>query len=108
MPWYYYLAYFFAGAFLANAVPHFVQGICGNRFQTPLASPPGIGESSAVVNVLWAFFNLAIGGGLLHYFFPPVLPPPLASCIAAAAGALLTALWLAMHFSKVRNSPPHP
>jgi hypothetical protein len=108
MPWYYYLAYFFAGAFLANGVPHFVQGICGNRFQTPFASPPAVGESSAVVNVLWGFFNFAVGGGLLHYFFPPVLPPPLLCCIVGAAGALATTLWLAMHFSKVRNSAPHP
>jgi hypothetical protein len=27
MPWYHYLAHFVAGAFLANGVPHFVQGI---------------------------------------------------------------------------------
>ena len=46
MPWYDYLAHFFAGAFLANGVPHFVQGICGNKFQSPFASPPGVGESS--------------------------------------------------------------
>jgi hypothetical protein len=58
--------------------------------------------------VLWAFFNFAVGGWLLHYFFPPVLPPPLLSCIVGGAGALITALWLSMHFSKVRNSAPHP
>jgi hypothetical protein len=33
-------AWFFAGAFLANSIPHTVQGICGSRFQTPFASPP--------------------------------------------------------------------
>jgi hypothetical protein len=108
MPWSYYLAYFFAGAFLANGVPHFVQGICGNKFQTPFASPPAVGESSAVANVLWGLFNFAAGGGLLHYFWPPVLPPPLTSCIAALLGALCIALWLATHFSKVRNASPHP
>jgi hypothetical protein len=47
MLWYDYLAHFVAGAFLANGVPHFVQGICGNKFQTPFARPRGIGESSA-------------------------------------------------------------
>jgi hypothetical protein len=41
-----------AGAFLANGVPHFVQGICGNKFQTPFARPRGVGESSALVNVI--------------------------------------------------------
>ena len=29
------------------------------HFQTPFASPPGIGKSSPVVNVLWGFLNLA-------------------------------------------------
>ena len=76
MRWYNYLACFFAGAFLANAIPHTVQGICGNRFQTPFASPPGVGESCAIVNVIWGFANFAIGGGLLRIFFPKELPPP--------------------------------
>jgi hypothetical protein len=107
MPWYDYIAYFFAGAFLANGVPHFVQGICGNRFQTPFASPPGRGESSAIINVAWGWFNFVVGGALLHDFFPP-LPPAIASGAAVAAGALVMALWLARHFGKVRTSAPHP
>jgi hypothetical protein len=61
MRWYHYVAYFFAGAFLANAVPHFVNGVSGHPFQSPFASPPGEGLSSATVNVLWGFFNLAVG-----------------------------------------------
>src|ERR1700722_672682 len=61
MRWYHYVAYFFAGAFLTNAVPHFVNGISGNPFQSPLASPPGEGLSSSTVNVLWGFCNLAVG-----------------------------------------------
>ncbi len=48
-----YLAFFFAGALLANAVPHFVQGICGKKFPTPLALLQGVKESSALVNVIW-------------------------------------------------------
>lgn len=66
MPWYDYLACFFAGAFLANAVPHFVQGICGNRFPTPFAHPPGKGLSSPTVNVVWALVNLVAGSLLLR------------------------------------------
>ncbi len=61
MPWYVCLAYFFGGAFLVNAVPHFVSGVCGRPFPSPFASPPGRGMSSPVVNVLWGFFNLTIG-----------------------------------------------
>jgi hypothetical protein len=108
MPWYVYLAWFFAGAFLANSIPHIVQGICGNRFQTPFASPPGVGESSAIVNVIWGFVNLAVGGALLHIFFPGGLPPPWPLCIAALIGALAMALFLSGHFGKVRNTAPHP
>jgi hypothetical protein len=59
------LAAFFAGAFLANTVPHFVHGISGDRFPTPFAKPPGKGLSSPTVNVLWALFNLAAGYVLL-------------------------------------------
>lgn len=61
MEWYNYVSAFFAGAFLANFVPHFVSGICGNPFPTPFANPPGKGLSSPVVNVAWALFNLIAG-----------------------------------------------
>jgi hypothetical protein len=55
------IACFFAGAFLANVVPHFVHGISGNRFPTPFAHPPGKGLSSPTVNVVWALVNLVAG-----------------------------------------------
>lgn len=61
MVWYEYIASFFSGIFLANTVPHFVQGISGNRFPTPFAKPPGRGLSSPTVNVVWALLNLIIG-----------------------------------------------
>ena len=59
--WYDYIGCFFSGLFLANAVPHFVHGISGDRFPTPFARPPGRGLSSPTVNVVWALFNLAAG-----------------------------------------------
>jgi len=61
MKWYNYISCFFAGAFLANVVPHFVHGISGDAFPTPFANPPGKGLSSPTVNVLWALFNLLVG-----------------------------------------------
>jgi hypothetical protein len=60
MRWYHYLAYFFGGAFLANTLPHLINVVSGNAFQSPFASPPGVGLSSASVNVLWGFFNLVV------------------------------------------------
>jgi hypothetical protein len=59
MHWYFYLAYFFGGAFLANSIPHIGNGVSGRPFQSPFAKPPGKGLSSSTVNVFWGFFNLA-------------------------------------------------
>ena len=59
--WYHHIAYFFGGAFLANTIPHFVNGVSGSPFQSPFASPPGQGLSSSMVNVLWGVLNLVIG-----------------------------------------------
>jgi hypothetical protein len=59
--WYHYIAYFFGGIFLANAIPHLGNGISGHGFQSPFAHPPGEGLSSATVNVVWGLFNLFIG-----------------------------------------------
>ena len=58
MVWYVYVAWFFAGVFLTNAIPHTVQGLSGNPFPTPFASPPGRGNSPPELNVIWGFFNL--------------------------------------------------
>jgi hypothetical protein len=65
MHWSHYAALFFAGAFLTNGIPHFVSGVMGRPFQSPFAKPPGEGLSSSTVNVLWGFFNLAVGYVLL-------------------------------------------
>jgi hypothetical protein len=61
MKWHHYIAGFFAGVFLTNVIPHFVNGISGNAFPTPFADPPGKGLSSPLTNLLWAFTNLFIG-----------------------------------------------
>lgn len=61
MLWYHFIACFFSGLFLANAVPHFVHGISGDRFPSPFAKPPGRGLSSPTVNVVWALLNLLAG-----------------------------------------------
>lgn len=67
MNWYYFPAYFFAGAFLANFVPHFVSGVQGRALQSPFASPPFRGLSSSRVNVLWGLCNLAVAYALLAH-----------------------------------------
>lgn len=67
MEWLHDVACFFAGAFLANVVPHFFHGISGDRFPTPFAHPPGKGLSSPPVNVLWALVNLIVGYFLFRF-----------------------------------------
>ena len=60
MPWYHYVACFFGGALLANALPHLIAGVSGRPMYSPFASPPFKGLSSPLVNVLWALVNLAV------------------------------------------------
>ncbi len=61
MEWYHYFSAFWAGMFLANFVPHFVNGISGDAFPTPFSKPRGKGLSSPTLNVVWALFNLLAG-----------------------------------------------
>jgi hypothetical protein len=103
MDWYFYLAQFVSGLFLANGVPHFVRGISGQRFQSPFASPRGVGESSPLVNVLWGFANIVVGFALLR-MFEPQGQEEVAGWIAVGAGVLLLGVLLALHFGRVRGN----
>jgi hypothetical protein len=101
MAWYIAVAHFFAGAFLSNGVPHFVNGISGRRFPTPFASPPGVGLSSPTLNVVWGFANIVVGSVLLA-----ALAGPSSSAgrwldaLVVGAGALAMALILSQAFSR--------
>lgn len=46
---------FFAGAFLANGVPHFIKGITGQTHMTPFKR-----VSNSYLNVIWGFINFAL------------------------------------------------
>jgi hypothetical protein len=105
LPVYIHLLQFVSGLFLANGVPHFVQGISGHRFQTPFASPPGVGESSPVVNVLWGFANLVIGFALLWSVWPKGADV-VAEWALVWLGALVIALFCAHHFGRMRSKRP--
>lgn len=100
MEWYEYLGCFFGGAFLVNAVPHFVNGVSGRPFPSPFASPPGKGESSPVVNVLWGALNLAIGYllavrvGDFHIHAMPTV-------VVLGVGGLVMGIQLAWWFGRI-------
>lgn len=94
-----YLALFFSGAFLCNCVPHLASGLRGEPFPTPFAKPRGVGDSSALVNVLWGYFNLLAGLYLLTR--QPVTLGVNANCLAVFAGALGLGTYMSVHFGKV-------
>ena len=102
MDWYAYIAYFGAGIFLANGAPHFVNGISGKRFQSPFASPPGVGESSPVVNVIWGMVNFAIGhiliSGVGDFNFGMTR-----DVLMVGLGALIAGIALAWHFGRIHG-----
>lgn len=100
MEWYVYVARFFAGAFLANAVPHFVSGMQGRRFPTPFASPPGKGESSSVLNVIWGTAN-ALVGYLLLFRVGVFSARSLHQILLVGVGGFLMALMLARGFGEL-------
>jgi hypothetical protein len=101
MPWYFYVLEFVSGLLLTNGVPHFVQGVSGQPFQSPFASPPGVGESSPLSNALWGFANLA-GGFILLWFFRPQGSEAVVGWVLVGLGILLAAAWLSTYFGRVR------
>ena len=98
MAWSHYIACFFAGVFLANAVPHFVYGVSGDRFPSPFANPPGKGLSSPIVNTLWALLNLVIG--YLLFRVGKVSSGGDVSLAIFFAGIAAISIQLSMHFTK--------
>ena len=105
MPWYFYLLQFAGGLFLFNGVPHFVQSISGHRFQSPFATPPGLGESAALINVPWGYAKLLVGAVLL-WVFQPRGDGAVLGWILAGPGFLMMSVMLPTHFGKVRSRNP--
>jgi hypothetical protein len=97
-----YLAYFAAGLFLTNGIPHFVNGISGRKFQSPFASPPGVGESSSLTNVVWGLINFVIGYLLLAGVGDFSTGINL-DALFFAIGVVVMALILSWHFGRVRE-----
>jgi hypothetical protein len=106
MPWFHYVSYLLGGVFLTNAVPHFVSGLMGRPFQSPFANPPGQGLSSSTVNVLWGWFNLAVGY-LLIARVGMFDPRSTSHVLAAGLGALFMSVASARGFGRFHggNAP---
>lgn len=96
---------FISAIFLFNAIPHLVNGLSGARFPSPFAKPPGVGLSSPMVNVLWAWVNILLG--FFIGFYQSNAFATLNSSLVFFAGGMLLSLSLAWHFGKI-NSADRP
>jgi hypothetical protein len=99
-----FLTYFVAGLFFANGVPHFVNGISGRKFQSPFASPPGIGISSPQVNVIWGMLNFVFGY-LLLFTIGEFKIGLSVDALAVALGAFLMSVTLSWYFGRLPAKP---
>lgn len=106
MRWLDLISYFFGGLFVANAIPHTVSGMMGRAFQSPFASPPGQGLSSSTVNVIWGFFNLAVGY-LLVCRVGDFDPRATTDIVPLGLGMFAISVVLARHFGRFHggNTP---
>jgi hypothetical protein len=96
-----FIAIFFAGAFLCNAMPHLTAGLRGEVFPSPFSTPHGKGPSSPLVNFLWGTLNALIGLALLvHHPFAPGLN---AESAALLVGVLVMGVFTSVHFGRVRR-----
>ena len=90
-----------AGGLTANAIPHLVKGITGERHMTPFGR-----RSSPVVNVAWAFVNILLALLVLQlasrreiFALPAAGELTGPNLLAFLVGALITAVGLALFWS---------
>ena len=101
-----YVACFFGGMFLMNAIPHAVAGAMGRAFQSPFAKPPGEGLSSSTVNMAWGMLNL-VAAWLLLVLATHFDIRAWDDAVALGLGALAIGIHLSIHFGRFHggNSP---
>jgi len=96
-----FVAIFFAGAFLCNAMPHLTAGLRGEVFPSPFSTPHGKGPSSPLVNFLWGMLNALTGLALLvHHSFAPGVNVDSAALLV---GVLVMGAFTSVHFGRVRR-----
>ncbi|WP_024906270.1 hypothetical protein [Robbsia andropogonis] len=97
-----FIAAFFVGAFLCNAIPHVSAGLRGEAFPSPFSKPRGKGPSSPLVNFLWGFLNALVG--LVLIFYHPLRPGANIDSAALLAGVLAMGVITSVHFGRVRRA----
>jgi hypothetical protein len=71
---------------------------------SPFASPPGVGESPPLVNVIWGIVNFILGYLLLTGVGDYTSGLTL-DALMVGSGSILMALILSWHFGRLRASP---
>ena len=97
-----FISLLFGGAFLSDALPHFVSGVRDEALQSPFARPPGKGLSSSTMNFVRGSLDLIaahrllvqVGGFDLH---------PLRDAGACIAGQLVMGLFAARVFGPLHG-----
>lgn len=102
MHWPALIAYFFAGAFGTNAIPHLVSGLTGRSFPSVFSKPPGIGPSSATVNFLWGWANL-VAAYLLVFRVGVFDGHSMEDPLALGLGSLLIGTLMSRHFGNLHG-----
>jgi len=87
-----YIEALVSGAFIFNAIPHIVRGICGRTHMTPFGR-----VSSPAVNVVWGWVNLALGFWLLKDASSMLWNGTTFACFVI--GGFLTSFFLALFWT---------
>ncbi|MCF3941336.1 MULTISPECIES: hypothetical protein [Gordonia] len=91
-----------AGAFATNAIPHLAHAVTGKPFPTPFADPPGVGDSSPALNLVWASMNAAAATGLLYTGRARLSDPTFIG--VAGTSAVISAVALRRYFAQARTT----
>lgn len=92
---------FLGGVFLANSVPHYLEGMAGRPFHSPFARPRFRGLSSPTVNVLWGLANLGVAY-LLAFVVGHLELGRLGSAAPALAGFALASVAVSRSLGRMR------
>lgn len=96
------LCYLLGADFMTDTVPHVVCCLRGRPFQSPFAQPPGEELSSATLNVLRRFANLAVGYLLVAQYGDFNLRN-IGHVAAVGFGMLLLGPQLGRHFKRFKG-----
>lgn len=88
---------FFAGLFLANGIPHFINGISGKDFHNPSLHRFFPNIPSPLFNVIWGLFNFSLAVLLFSLVGNFVLGINYNS-LSAAFGFIFASVGLSVYF----------